>query len=925
MTPSNRTPTEPLDDPMGQQLRRELPDDDDNIDAALQLAELRRRFTGATLDAVPFRRWAVERRLGKGAMGAVYLARDGELDRRVALKVLGPFAGSEHTDMSQRMRREAQALARIDHPNVVTVHGVDLEGGRPVIEMEYVDGTTLRTWQAQASGWREVLEVYIEVGEGLAAIHAAALVHRDIKPDNLLRGSDGRVKIVDLGLAIGPRPVPPDPAPRADASLLSAHITAAGGVAGTPAYMAPECFEPAAFTPAADQFAFAVSLYEALQGVLPFEVTPDLDRYAQAVRKGQLREPEPALRRPGWLTRALRQALRYDPDQRHPSMDTLVHALRAGLRRRRRWWWGSAIVVTSSTLTGLGWVLAAPGPDPCATLAQSLEAEVDPLGPLRARIVGDAQPHVQRAAELLDQTYAARRAGWQQARLAQCEARSRRPDPPPELELRAACLDRTRAQLDALAAGPAPEEPELAGWLVATTKQLERMPHCDEPLEQLAGWTSGSTATRQQLVRASALERAGDYVQAEAEAEAAIAATEGTQPRLHAQALYRLGHILGSHERGQESFAALTKARNAAFQVGHEGLLCEVVAYRAKLSAVIAVDPAISADDVGLAQACLERTHPRSILLRADMLEARGLLAQAAGEPEAAIDWHGQALELRQTHLGRRGYEVSKSLQNLANALEMAGRARQAEAPMLEALRLREAVFGPRHPKVADVLNDLGTLLYALDELGPARERLERARRIYADAYGPSAPHNARVHLSLGLVALGEQNLPAAQEHLARARALQEVDGNLGPDHPDRADLLQGEGIVHVLRKDFAAALRLFEQGTEILRRHDPRAPAVLDSTLREIDMLYGLHDHAEVTRRAGQEPRLRAHVVAMEASERGRLSWYIGDSSLTEHHAEQAVAYLRIAKDAYTELQDADSTAELSSLLSRAIEQSTH
>lgn len=830
MKPSNPMPTEHPDDVIGHQLRRDQPDHEDNIDAALHLAELRRRFAGADVEPVHFRQWEIERRLGKGGMGAVYLARHAELDRKVALKVLGTFAGAERSDMSRRIRREAQALARIDHPNVVTVHGVYLDRGQPVIEMEFVDGTTLRQWQQQDPTWREILEVYILVGDGLAAIHTAELVHRDIKPDNLLRGADGRVRIVDLGLAIGPRSPSGAPTKQSGASLLNARITGTGGVAGTPAYMAPECLEHAEFGPAADQFAFAVSLYEGLHGIRPFEVTLDIDRYVETVRRAELRTSDTPPRLPGWLVRALRRALRHAPDERHPSMEMLVAELRRGLRARRRWWLGGTVIGLLLGSIGLGWVLRAPAEDPCTRLEQTLQTDEDPLGPLRDRVARMAEPHLDRAIQLLDQTYAERRSAWVDLRLAQCEAQTRRQTPPTDLELRAACLTRNRERLDAIATGPTLDDPDLADWLIDATKQLERMPWCDEDPAQLSSWVPEAdpgprASIDEQLARALAFERAGDYARAEAEARAAMTTSEGVHPRAHAEAQYRLGHIMGADERGVEAFATLANARNAALGAGLDALLCEVVAYRAKLTAVLAVDPTKADDDVGLAESCLERTHARSILVRADMLEARGLLAQTAGEPKRAIDWHRQALELRQTHLGRKSHDVSKSLHNLGNALDEVGQPQQSSATLAEALRVREIVLGPKHPKVADVLADLGEVLRKQGEAERARVHLERALQIYATAHGPDTPHGANVHLSLAMLELEQGRLPAAEAQLRRVRALQQHDRNLGPHHPDLALLLQAEGILHVKRRNYALALEVFAQGTELLRWHAPDGP----------------------------------------------------------------------------------------------------
>src|SRR5690349_19726204 len=141
-------------------------------------------------------RYRLERVLGKGGMGVVHAAYDPELDRLVALKVLHESRGQA------RLVREAQAMARLRHPNVLTVHDVGVSDDRVYVTMELIEGTTLRAWQTTATrSWREIVSMYIAAGRGLAAAHDAGIVHRDFKPDNVLIGNDGSVRVADFGLA----------------------------------------------------------------------------------------------------------------------------------------------------------------------------------------------------------------------------------------------------------------------------------------------------------------------------------------------------------------------------------------------------------------------------------------------------------------------------------------------------------------------------------------------------------------------------------------------------------------------------------------------------------------------------------------------------------------------------------------------------
>ncbi|MBZ0232031.1 MAG: serine/threonine protein kinase, partial [Deltaproteobacteria bacterium] len=201
-------------------------------------------------------------------MGRVFAAYDPRLDRRVAIKVLLARARSEQwrTQAHARLLREAQAMARLSHPNIVTVYEVGELGADLFIAMEYVKGATVRGWlEAEPRDWRDVIEVFLQAGRGLAAAHAAGLVHRDVKPDNILVGDDGIVRVTDFGLvgATGGSEA-------RDGGALTGELTETGTIVGTPRYMAPEQHRGAAVDARTDQFAFGVALYEALYRQRPF-------------------------------------------------------------------------------------------------------------------------------------------------------------------------------------------------------------------------------------------------------------------------------------------------------------------------------------------------------------------------------------------------------------------------------------------------------------------------------------------------------------------------------------------------------------------------------------------------------------------------------------------------------------------------------
>jgi predicted Ser/Thr protein kinase len=275
-------------------------------------------------------RYKLERRLGEGGMGVVHCAFDPDLERRVALKVLRRSDGSD--DARQRLLREARAMARLAHPNVVAVHEVGTAGDRDFVAMELIDGGTLDDWVRGCKGRRrahEITQAFIAAGRGLAAAHAAGLVHRDFKPHNVLCARDGRVVVTDFGLARGVEgavaletTLRPESLTSSPSSLSG--LTRTGSVLGTPAYMAPEQWDGGVVGPAADQFAFCVAFWEALTGARPFqgqtleELRTNVHRGIDALEMSKV---------PRRLRRPLRRGLERDPAKRYPNMDALLAAL----------------------------------------------------------------------------------------------------------------------------------------------------------------------------------------------------------------------------------------------------------------------------------------------------------------------------------------------------------------------------------------------------------------------------------------------------------------------------------------------------------------------------------------------------------------------------------------------------------------------
>ena len=272
-------------------------------------------------------RYRVVRPLGAGAMGAVYEAWDPELDRRVAVKLLHRDPTTDGASLRSRLLREAQAMAKLSHPHVVTVYDVGDVGDQIFVAMELIEGMTLTDWRkAGQRSQREILDVFVQAAQGLDAAHKVGLVHRDFKPDNVMIGVDGRARVTDFGLA---RPV--FAIPVSEGNQPGMHHTRAGTMVGTPAYMAPEQFRCEPATALSDQFAFCVALHESLTHSRPF-AGARVGELARNVLQG-IRSPSP-VKLPRWLDQVLRRGLAAQPEQRFPSMDELVIEL---TRDRGRW------------------------------------------------------------------------------------------------------------------------------------------------------------------------------------------------------------------------------------------------------------------------------------------------------------------------------------------------------------------------------------------------------------------------------------------------------------------------------------------------------------------------------------------------------------------------------------------------------------
>ena len=739
-------------------------------------------------------RYIVVERIGAGAMGFVYAAYDPELDRRVALKLLRERALGE----SQRTRllREAQAAARLTHPNVIVVHDVGEYEGAVFITMEYVEGGTLGEWVvADKPSQREIVATYSAAARGLAAAHKAGLVHRDFKPANVLVG-DGIVRVTDFGLA-RPSTESLHTAPiAAQGSLMSSpamfeSLTRTGALVGTPAYMSPEQFEGRPADARSDQFSFCIALYEALVGTRPF-AGKSLAELSSAVCEGRLHDPNALAALPRRLRRALARGLSADPKDRFGSMDALLAALRPG-RSRRVWPLLGAAAIAGAAAT----VLA--GEDtPCDRGAKKIDevwndARRDEVASaFRATTLPYKESALLSAQATLDEFAQT----WQAIYIDACEAHRSGEQSAELLDLRMICLDARREGLEVVvevlreggpttvenAAAVASALPDFAKcsdteWLretvprpapeIAVQERELRQQMRDAHARSMLGHAKEAVdAARKTYDAAQEI----DYAPLRARAAWMLAEIQReADPGTDNEALYidALGWALAGHDdRGAagtaifllQSYNDAEKARSP--QARHWTRLAEGLVARVpdpKLEGELRHTKAMLARQRGeleearrLAELDLEQSRAKVPDRVPVALNTLASIVFLAGDYRHARALYGEALEIDREKNGEMHPTTAISQQNLAAAM-MASDDDAAALPLLEAaLATREALYGVEAPQLLTVLQNLGTVLPRLGRVEDATRPMERALAIAVKTFGPTHPRTADARLQLG-------------------------------------------------------------------------------------------------------------------------------------------------------------------------------
>jgi len=488
-------------------------------------------------------RYLVIEMLGSGAMGIVYGAWDAQLQRRVALKLMR----AELADPDNAVLvREAQAMARLSHPNVVAVHDTGVIDGREFVAMELVEGETLGAWLEKPRTWREIVAAFVQVGEGLAAAHAVGLVHRDFKPDNAFVGADGRARVGDFGLAR---------AGRLPVTAEGVRMTRTGALVGTPAFMAPEQLAGEVADARSDQFAFCVALYEALYAARPFEGS-DVAELRAAIARGITSETskrtEPAARRtsrvPSRVRRIVVRGLAADPARRYPSMRDLLGALDRTLHAPR-----VAIAATIGVAAiAIAAAIVVRKPDaPCAGDAWSPAWNAADRAAVLASFTRSGRAGTADAFARVDTTLGGYATTWSLTRRRVCEATHvHHTQTEPQLAARIQCLDDRRREVISLVrvlgdadARLVDDAAKLLAGLVPPDACASVRTEISDPIGDVAQRVQ-LDAVRGQLAEAKELDDAGRFTQGLEVARNALVQAKRLDARaLHAALLYRLGHL----------------------------------------------------------------------------------------------------------------------------------------------------------------------------------------------------------------------------------------------------------------------------------------------------------------------------------------------------------------------------------------------
>jgi serine/threonine-protein kinase len=857
-------------------------------------------------------RYVVLEQLGKGGMGEVYAAWDPVLDRKVALKLLK----AEHQEsgiadeLRLRLMREAQALARMSHPNVVTVHDVGIVDGQIYLAMEFVEGQTLTKWLAERPrSWREILSVFLEAGEGLAAAHDAGVTHRDFKPDNVVIGKNARARVMDFGLAHAhegaqePQPI----AASADTPTgsIRRRITLPGIMLGTPAYMSPEAMFGQKTDPRSDEFSFAVALYEALYGFRPFEGAT-APAVAAEIQVNRVRPPPRKSPVPRRIHQLLLKALRANPDERFQTLRALLIQLGRRKSSRRRQVLTVLVAVLSALALMIVVALSRREAQRCAGVASRLAGVWDDKVKVesKAAFARTGRPWANAAWGETERLMDAWGRQWIDRRRAACEASDGRADE--QVGQAIVCLSRRLADFDATAQLFRKADGDIVERAVSLASSLPPLGACDQQAPVLS--TVEGDELRQGLAGVKALVEAGKLKDARARIAQVMEQARGQEAT---DAMAEATWLSARLSAAELDFAKADQLAEDAILLAQQHQSDELVA-RAWVDRV----GFSGASNLGLDDAERWARYARVAVnrygapreLEASLANNEAILRTRQGRHDDALALHQKALTLREAVFGPESPMAARSHANLGTSLRALGRVKDAIAEFERALAIEEKVLAPDHPAVADTLNNLANALHDDGAHAQAIGRLERSLAIREKAFGGKSPKVAQSLSNLGAVLLDADRPKDALAALERALAIKEATAGpkaltvavtltnlataqrragaleaaiasdqrafeirreaLGPSSPELARNLTGQGATRLLQGNTGAARGYLEQALALapsksIERADaafllakalgatPRALSLIDEALTLWPAAYGSRAEAEAMRRS--------------------------------------------------------------------------
>ncbi|MCR9159862.1 MAG: protein kinase domain-containing protein [Nannocystaceae bacterium] len=711
-------------------------------------------------------RFVIIDELGRGAMGTVYAVFDVKLERQVALKLL------HRSDRGMgSLLAEAQALARVNHPNVVTVFDVGDHQGRLYLAMELVQGRTLREWQADTSpDWRELLAVYRGAARGLQAVHEADLVHGDFKPDNVMVADDGRVLVMDFGIARSLEDTSSHE--ELTASHSGSRSLDVSRIRGTPAYMAPEQLHLDGVGPASDQFAFCVALYEALWGERPFD-GETLAELASNVAQGDRRKRPSGRSVPQWLTQVVERGLSKKPEDRFESMAALDESFDQSLRRRMQAFsLAGAIGLTAAIGTALA--LTPPEQSPCEVAAKQFDARVsgDDIASLRQRILDIEHDDAPSSAQRFDRRLDAFAEQWHEANAALCRPST---ENPALLTARRQCLQRQVEHLGVLVDvyGDAPTlDLSRVGNLASALPRPSQCATLDNP-SAIEGTSALALIEAQQaLARARALATTGRVDEGLALVDAQLETIRSLDaPALEANLYLWRAAKLRTKGQYDEALANTKAAQYAATRASDEDLPClgwldrAYHTQRVTPNATALIESQLEAAEFEL----LRVGNPPNLRIRYLMRKANTELR--TGKADAAIADLTEALALTEQAPPRQ-----LTISNIHNLRAMAhinaGHEPQAHADFRAAHDVLEGAYGPHHPVLSQSRSNLGTICMSRGDFECARQTFEEALRTLEASSSDNPTSKAWLLTNLAEVAYWQGDASASRRHAEDALAV---------------------------------------------------------------------------------------------------------------------------------------------------------